>query len=139
MGQGEPARILYNFASRPHSSPSTSCQKLVNLREPEVLRTRTFMFFDSMSAVKKTPTKSCTVRKPQKETINSYCRCCEVSLKVKYSDTWKSISTENLFLPSKKRGFEGEILSRVLESAAGIKLNQSASFSERLCKTCAIK
>ena len=88
--------------------------KMNSIYQPEVLRTRTFMFFDSMSAVKKTPTKSCTVRKPQKETINSYCRCCEVSLKVKYSDTWKSISTENLFLPSKKRGFEGEILSRVL-------------------------
>ena len=65
-----------------------------------------------------TPKKLCAVvKKPQQERPNDYCRCCKLSLKLQYGDCWKSVSTENLFKPSNKKGIKGEILSQVLEQA----------------------
>lgn len=70
--------------------------------------------------------------------VNNYCRCCKVSLKIQYGDTYKSVSSENLFQASKKRGYEGEILARLL-SSIGIAAKQHENLSERLCRTCASK
>lgn len=67
-----------------------------------------------------TPKKKCLGRKPNAENPSDYCRCCKCSLKVRYGDSWKSISSENLFAPSKKKGFEGTVLSQVL-NVTGIK------------------
>ena len=85
-----------------------------------------------------TPKKSCLLRKPKSENPNDYCRCCKVSLKVQYGDSWKSISSENLFKPSNKKGIKGVILSQVL-GQAGIVAARNSSLSERLCKSCATK
>ncbi len=80
----------------------------------------------------------CVGRKRLQEKANDYCRCCKLSLKVQYGNTCKYISSENLFQPSKKKGFEGEILARLLESI-GIFAQQDANLSDRLCRTCANK
>ena len=85
-----------------------------------------------------TPKKLCLLRKPKSENPNNYCRCCKVSLKVQYGDSWKSISSENLFKPSNKKGIEGIILSQVL-GQTGIVAARNSSLSERLCKSCATK
>ena len=85
-----------------------------------------------------TPKKSCLARKSKTENPNDYCRCCKLSLKVQYGDSWKSLSSENLFKPSNKKGIEGVILSQVLEEA-GIVAARNSSLSERLCKSCATK
>ena len=80
----------------------------------------------------------CVVKKPKHERPNDYCRCCKLSLKLHYGDSWKSISTENLFKLSNKKGIKGEILSQVLEQA-GIEVIINSNLSERLCKPCAAK
>ena len=61
-----------------------------------------------------------------------------MSLKIQYHDTYKSVSSENLFQASKKRGFEGEILAHLL-SSIGIAAQQHENLSGRLCRTCASK
>ena len=80
----------------------------------------------------------CLGRKPNAESPNDYCRCCKISLKVRYGDTWKSCSSENLFLPSGKKGLEGTVLSCALQSA-GLKAKRNPSLSDRVCKPCATK
>ena len=45
----------------------------------------------------------CVVKKPKHERPKDYCRCCKLSLKLHYDDSWKSISTENLFKLIMKR------------------------------------
>jgi len=85
-----------------------------------------------------TPKNLCAAKKPRHENLNDYCRCCKLSLKLQYGDSWKSLSTENLFKPSNKKGIEGEILSQVLEQA-GIEVIRNSNLSERLCKPCAAK
>ncbi|CAB3998266.1 Hypothetical predicted protein [Paramuricea clavata] len=93
-----------------------------------------------MSSVKITPKKAgkCVGRKRLEEKVNDYCRCCKLSLKICYGETYKSVSSENLFQSSKKKGFEGEILARLLHSV-GIVAQQNANLSDRLCRTCASK
>ena len=68
--------------------------------------------------------KLCVVKKLKHERPSDYCRCCKLymSLKLHYGDPWKSISTENLFKLSNKKGIKGEILSQVLEQAGIILL-----------------
>ena len=85
-----------------------------------------------------TPKKLCLGRKPNAESPNDYCRCCKISLKVRYGDTWKSCSSENLFLPSGKKGFEGTVLSGALQSI-GLDAERNPSLSDRVCKPCATK
>ena len=87
---------------------------------------------------RETPKKFCVVKKPKHERPNNYCRCCKLLLKLHYGDSWKSISTENLFKLSNKKGIKGEILSQVLEQA-GIEVIINSNLSERLCKPCAAK
>lgn len=79
-----------------------------------------------------------TGRKYVAQKVNDYYRCCKVSLKIRYGDTYKSVSSENLFQASKKRGFEGEILAGLL-SSIGIAAQQHENLSGRLCRTCASK
>ena len=57
---------------------------------------------------------------------------------MQYGNSWKSISSENLFKPSNKKGIEGVILSQVL-GQAGIVAARNSSLSERLCKSYATK
>ena len=64
-----------------------------------------------------TPKKLCVVKKRKLERPNDYCRGCKLSLKRHYGDSSKSISTENLFKLSNRKGIKGEILSQVLEQA----------------------
>ena len=85
-----------------------------------------------------TPKKLCLGRKPNAESTNDYCRCCKISLKVRYGDTWKSCSSENLFLPSGKKGLEGTVLSRALQST-GLNAERNPTLSDRVCKPCATK
>lgn len=85
-----------------------------------------------------TPKKLCVVKNPTHESPNEYCRCCKCSLKLQYGDSWKSLSTENLFKPSNKKGIEGQILAQVLEQV-GIEVTRNSKLSERLCKPCASK
>ena len=59
-------------------------------------------------------------------------------MKVRYGDTWKSCSSENLFLPSGKKGFEGTVLSGALQSI-GLDAERNPSLSDRVCKPCATK
>ena len=85
-----------------------------------------------------TPRKVCFGRKPNAENPNDYCRCCKVSFKVQYGDSWKSISSENLFLPSKKKGLEGSIFSDALRKT-GILAEKNSTLSNRVCPPCATK
>ena len=85
-----------------------------------------------------TPKKLCVAKKPPQESPNDYCRCCKLSLKLQYGDSWRSLSTENLCKPSNKKGIEGQILARVLEQV-GIEVTKNSKLSERLCKPCASK
>ena len=82
--------------------------------------------------------KLCLGRKPNAKSPNDYCRCCKISLKVRYGDTWKSCSSENLFLPSGKKGLEGTVLSGALQSI-GLDAERNPSLSDRVCKPCATK
>ena len=86
-----------------------------------------------------TPKKICSGRNPKAEDPNDFCRCCKGSLKVRYGDSWKWTSSENLFLPSKKKGLEGTILADVLEQKTGIVAEKISSLSARLCLICATK
>ena len=86
-----------------------------------------------------TPKKICLGRKATEENPNDYCRCCKGSLKVRYGDSWKWTSSENLFRPSMKKGLEGTILSDVLHRNTGIVAEKTSSLSARLCRLCASK
>ena len=120
-----------------------SCQKPTNQRAPEV---KTNVNTDNAfcagnqftMAEAQTPQKVCKGKKPSAESPNSYCRCCKAALRILYGSSWKSVSTENLFRPSGKKGIEGEILSHELNKI-GIIVEKSPSLSERLCKPCAAK
>ena len=59
--------------------------------------------------------KICKGKKPSAKSPNNYCRCCKTVLRIPCGSTWKSVSTENLFRPSGKKGIEGEILSYQLK------------------------
>ena len=85
-----------------------------------------------------TPKKVRKGKKPSAESPNNYCRCCKAALRILYGSSWKSVSTENLFRPSGKKGIEGEILSHQLKKI-GIIIEKSPSLSETLCKPCAAK
>ena len=86
-----------------------------------------------------TPKMICVGRKPKEDDVNDYCRCCKASLKVCYGDSWKWVSSENLFLSSKKKGLEGTILSDTLHQKTGIVAETTSSLSTRLCQPCATK
>ena len=85
-----------------------------------------------------TPKKVRLGRKPKAENPNDYCRCCKVWFKVRYGDSWRSISSENLFLPSNKKGLEGTMLSDALQKT-GILAEKKACLSNRVCLPCATK
>ncbi|CAB3986486.1 hypothetical protein AC249_AIPGENE16794 [Paramuricea clavata] len=91
-----------------------------------------------MSNINETPKKLVPTAKHKKLNSNDYCRCCKLSLRVQYGDSWKSVSTENVFNASKKKGFEGQILAQNVD-AIGIKVERKSDLSERLCKPCATK
>ena len=86
----------------------------------------------------KTPKKLSLGRKPNAESPNDYCRCCKMSLKVCYRDSWKSCSSENMFIPSGKKGLEGIVLSCALQST-GLIAERNPCLSDRVCKPCATK
>ena len=88
-----------------------------------------------------TPRKYVTKKKDTNENTNcnNYCRCCKVSLKIKYGDTWKSVSSVNIFEKSTRQVFEGNILSELLYKDARIACKTSLSLSDRLCNACALK
>ena len=86
-----------------------------------------------------TPKKICSGRKATEEDPNDYCRCCKGSLKVRYGDSWKWTSSENLFRPSMKKGLEGTILLDVLHRNTGIVAEKTSTLSARLCRLCASK
>ena len=80
-----------------------------------------------------TPRKDCVGRKPNAENLNDYCIYCKVSFKVQYGDSWKSISSENLFLLSKKKGVEGSVLSDALQKT-GILAEKNSTLFNRVCQ-----
>ena len=65
-------------------------------------------------------------------------RCCKVSLKVCYGDSWKSIAAENLFLPtaSNKKVLEGTTLSHTLEKTGIVAEKKRYPFRECLPSVC---
>ena len=73
-----------------------------------------------------------------KKTVNEYCRFCEKSLCVLYVDKLKSVSTENLFEPSKIQSTRGQVLSQLLQRI-GLVAEKQRDLSHRVCKVCARK
>ena len=61
-----------------------------------------------MSNINETPKKLVSTAKHKKLNSNDYCRCCKLCLRVQYGESWKSVSTENVFNPSKKRDSKGK-------------------------------
>lgn len=74
-----------------------------------------------------------------KDKASDFCRCCKVSLRIKYGDNWKSVSSVNLFQKSSRQGFEDNKLSKLIQEQTGFFSERSPTLSERLCKTCALK
>jgi len=63
-----------------------------------------------------TPTKPAIVRKRQEENANDFCRLCDVSLKIKFSNFQKStkyIYMESLFKPSGRAKREGKTFKEI--------------------------
>ena len=56
------------------------------------------------TAEAETPKKKIKGKNPSAGSPNNYCRCCKVTLIILYGSIWKSISTENLFRLSEKKG-----------------------------------
>ena len=77
-------------------------------------------------------------RKPNAESPNDYYRCCKMSLKVCFRDSWKSCSSENMFIPSGKKGLEGTVLLCALQST-GLIAERNPCLSHRVCKPCATR
>ena len=67
---------------------------------------------------------------------NKQCRLCNCSFKVKFCNS--SISTENLFNPSKRKGCKGEILAQNLQRG-GFEIVKCDKHSSRVCNRCARK
>ena len=86
----------------------------------------------------KTLKKLCLGRKRNAEGPNDYCRCCKMSLKVCYRDSWKSCSSENMFIPSCKKGLEGTVFSCALQST-GLIAERNPCLSDRVCIPCVTK
>ena len=86
-----------------------------------------------MSSYKETP-KKIYMQKTSKN-VNEFCRCCNACLKVKYGDTWRSVSTVNLFKPT----VVGQDSFDVLLTNIGIVCERGPEWSGRLCRTCAGK
>lgn len=88
-----------------------------------------------------TPRKYVTKNKDTNENTssNNYSRCCKVFLKIKYGDSWKSVSSVNIFEKSTRQVFESNILSEILHEDARIACKKSLSSSDRLCNACALK
>lgn len=85
-----------------------------------------------MSSCKETPKK--IYNQKTLKNVNEFCRCCNASLKIKYGDTWKSVSTVNLFKPAVGQGSFAVLLQNI-----GIVCERGPEWSERLCRTCAGK
>ena len=81
---------------------------MTNQRTPEIqfniVNKQATLHFSTMSNLKETSKKLVSTVKHKKLNSNDYCRCCKLSLRVQYGDSWKSLSTENVFRPSKKKG-----------------------------------
>ena len=112
------------------AAPQLVCHNkliMTNQRTPEIqfniVNKKPELHFSTMSNIKETPKKLVSTVKHKKLNSNDYCRCCKLSLRVQYGDSWKSLSTENVFRPSKKREFKGQILAQNVE-AVGIKVDK---------------
>lgn len=86
-----------------------------------------------------TPKKYIKKRNTNVINWNNYCRCCKVSLRIKYGDSWKSVSSVNIFEKSSRQVFQGTILSDLLHKDAGIICEKLPNLSDRLCNACALK
>jgi hypothetical protein len=75
-----------------------------------------------------TPKKTCNLtEKKANENSNQYCRCCKCSLRVKYGDKWKSLSSENVYHNRKRIGYsEGKVICQILDDL-GIVLQRSVN------------
>ena len=130
-GEREPAHVLLLFFEfRPENPRRAKCQILSNQRTLEM----------KVKVVNKLTWKKCLPALQKKcvvkgENVNQYCQCCKLSLRVRNGDTWKSLSSENVFQACRKRGAEGEILSNMLERV-GISCEKNHYLLERFCKAC---
>ena len=92
--------------------------------------------------------KDVTPKKPAKRgpkikegVVNDICRLCSTNLKQKFGDFKKSssISTVNIFKPSKQAGLETSETLADLCSRIGLDVLKSTTLSDRVCQSCARK
>ena len=68
------------------------------------------------------------------------CRLCNCNFKVKFGNSVQTrhISTENLFIPSKRKECKGEVLAEICQKV-GLEVVKCENCSSRVCNPCARK
>ena len=75
----------------------------------------------------------------KQSSIDGNCRVCECNFNTKYGKPRTRISTENLFVPSRREGSRGTVLATLLCEVVGITCVKSDKLSSRVCNSCGRK
>ena len=70
--------------------------------------------------------------------VKDFCRICSCSFKVQYGGQARQIGTENLFQPSKQKGWIGVVLAKKCKNM-GLTLKQCEGKSDQVCSACGRK